>query len=314
MTTEPNHAAARAAAQEQARRWINTADMLILDTETTGLDSTAEIVQIAAIWLSDGSTAFDSLVRPTRPIPAAATAIHGITDAMVVDAPTFGELLPRLRTLLGSVPVLIYNAPFDERLMEQSLRACGIHSYEVPVFGADQYIDVMESYSAWCGEWSEYHGNYRWQRLPGGDHTALGDCRATREVILDMADLPEAHTITVQRPRSMRYRWETDRRTVESFAADLLWDVDYTQRRRVRQWRAALAYAQTQTPAWPGALGVDDPQNRGAEHHVIQIVRAILSNGRQTKAGILTDLRAAIDHLDTRRAELETQIRQEQRG
>ncbi|MFE7358530.1 hypothetical protein ACFU8Q_36885 [Streptomyces sp. NPDC057543] len=37
--------------------------------------------------------------------------------------------------------------------------------------------DVMISYSDWVGDWSEYHGNNRWQPLQGG-HRAAGDCRA----------------------------------------------------------------------------------------------------------------------------------------
>jgi DNA polymerase III subunit epsilon len=42
-------------------------------------------------------------------------------------------------------------------------------------------------YSQWVGERNEYHGDYKWQRLPGGDHSALGDCKATLEVIEAMA-------------------------------------------------------------------------------------------------------------------------------
>lgn len=30
--------------------------------------------------------------------------------------------------------------------------------------------------------------NYRWQRLPGGDHSALGDCWATLKVLQKMAE------------------------------------------------------------------------------------------------------------------------------
>jgi DNA polymerase III epsilon subunit-like protein len=56
-----NHTTARDEAQALARQEIATHNALILDTETTGLYTDAEIVQIAVIWLSDGSTAFASL-------------------------------------------------------------------------------------------------------------------------------------------------------------------------------------------------------------------------------------------------------------
>jgi DNA polymerase-3 subunit epsilon len=45
----------------------------------------------------------------------------------------------------------------------------------------------MQWYSQWVGEWNDYHQDYKWQRLPGGDHSALGDCKATLEVIRRMA-------------------------------------------------------------------------------------------------------------------------------
>ncbi|MGW7244638.1 hypothetical protein [Streptomyces sp. NPDC054804] len=41
-----------------------------------------------------------------------------------------------------------------------------------------RFEDAMEPYAAWVGEWSDYWGDYVWQRLPGGDNRALGDCIA----------------------------------------------------------------------------------------------------------------------------------------
>ena len=45
----------------------------------------------------------------------------------------------------------------------------------------------MLEYAKFVGEWNNYHGNYRWQKLEGGDHSAAGDCLATLEVIRTMA-------------------------------------------------------------------------------------------------------------------------------
>ena len=47
---------------------------------------------------------------------------------------------------------------------------------------------AMHPYSQWVGDWNDYHGSYRWQRLPGGDHTAIGDCHATYAVLQRMAE------------------------------------------------------------------------------------------------------------------------------
>jgi len=177
--------------QDLARVWaaklLAQPDLLILDTETSGLHGSAEICQIAIIDKS-GTVLLDTLVRPTRGIPRDASAIHHITDEKVKDAPTFAEVAPTLRELLSGATVAIYNADFDVRMMEQSAAAHGL-TYEVPIF-AGEYKDAMEMYAQWVGQWSSYHHNYRWQRLPGGDHSALGDAKACLKVLQMMAEPP----------------------------------------------------------------------------------------------------------------------------
>ncbi len=39
----------------------------------------------------------------------------------------------------------------------------------------------------YMGEWNYYHQSYKWPKLQGGDHTAVGDCQATLRVINEMA-------------------------------------------------------------------------------------------------------------------------------
>lgn len=61
-------------------------DCVVIDVETTGLCQAAQICEVAMID-TGGSTLLNTLVRPTCSIPAEATAIHGVTDEMVSDAP-----------------------------------------------------------------------------------------------------------------------------------------------------------------------------------------------------------------------------------
>jgi DNA polymerase III subunit epsilon len=56
---------------------------------------------------------FSSLVRPSCPIPAEATDVHGISDADVASAPRFAEIAPGLLELLESVVFVAHNAAFD---------------------------------------------------------------------------------------------------------------------------------------------------------------------------------------------------------
>ncbi|BCC80200.1 MULTISPECIES: 3'-5' exonuclease [Bacillus] len=60
----------------------NKSNFLVLDTQTTGLGETDEIVEIAVTDL-DGKTLLNTLVKPTVPISDDATMIHGITNKMV---------------------------------------------------------------------------------------------------------------------------------------------------------------------------------------------------------------------------------------
>lgn len=188
---EPDFAADHANASEWAKRMLTLDTWVILDTETTGLDGAAEICQIAIIDHT-GAVLLDTLVKPTLPILTAASRIHGITDDTVNDAPPWTDVREQVQQIVAGKTVLIYNAEYDTRLMRQSDRMA-IQGTVVPDFKtlAIESLCMMDRYSTWVGDWSDWHGNYRWQRLPGGDHSALGDCRATLKVLKTMAGINE---------------------------------------------------------------------------------------------------------------------------
>lgn len=62
-----------------------------------------------------------------------------------------------------------------------------------PLLDAQHWHCLMERYSEWDGEWSDYYGNYRWQPL-GGSHRALGDSLAALSCLNRMADSSDALT------------------------------------------------------------------------------------------------------------------------
>ena len=121
--------------------------------------------------------------------------MHGITDAQVQDAPTFGQIEAQLLAVLRGKRVVTYNADFDRaRIASEPYRLFG-WSVEggrraTAWIRPRRWCCAMEVYAAFCGDWSDYHGDYRWQPLPGGDHTALGDASATRELLQWMAVRP----------------------------------------------------------------------------------------------------------------------------
>lgn len=74
--------------------------ILVLDTETTGPDpETARIVELGAVYFRNGEQIGPPLnirINPGCPIPKEASAVHGITDADVANAPTFADVSHRL--------------------------------------------------------------------------------------------------------------------------------------------------------------------------------------------------------------------------
>jgi DNA polymerase-3 subunit epsilon len=157
---------------------------VILDTETTGLGENDVIVQLAIIDF-DGNVLIDSLVRPTKRkrMSSQAQSIHGISMKMLEDAPTFKELFPELKKILKKNTVVIYNAKYDVRLLIQTLQQ------DVITDKAKIHAEcAMIMYSQFIGEWASFKDEYKWQKLPGGDHSAIGDCRATLEIIKEMAN------------------------------------------------------------------------------------------------------------------------------
>jgi hypothetical protein len=106
-------------AAEYARQLI-AQEPVFLDTETTGLGKDSEIVEFSLID-KDGNLLFDSLVRPSRPIPMEVIRIHHINDQMVSSAPSWPAVWARMRHLLIGRKIGIYNAEFDLRMMQQSI-------------------------------------------------------------------------------------------------------------------------------------------------------------------------------------------------
>ncbi len=157
--------------------------IVFFDLETTGLNqATDRIVEMALVkLLPDGSR--DTWVRrinPGIPIPAETTAIHGISDADVADAPPFKQIAKELHAWLKGCDFGGYNAArFDlPVLVEEFLRA-GV----AVDFSASKMIDVQKlffkmeqrtlaaAYRFYCGKTME------------NAHSAEVDINATIEVL-----------------------------------------------------------------------------------------------------------------------------------
>jgi DNA polymerase-3 subunit epsilon len=103
--------------------------LAVVDLETTGVSVERDrILQIGIVRIEpDGNhLEFDRLVNPEMPIPPEATAVHGITDGMVADAPTFKILEPEVSQFLVGCDFAGYNVRrFDRKLLEAEYARVG---------------------------------------------------------------------------------------------------------------------------------------------------------------------------------------------
>lgn len=134
-------------------------DWLVVDTETTGLEDTAEIIQIGIVD-TDGRVLLHQLIKPRGSINPDAVAVHGLDDAAVADAPTWVDVYPDIAALLNGRHLLAYNADFDRRMITQTCQQYGV---DVPAWAG--WECVMKLIAAYIGEWSDYWGGFRWHKL-----------------------------------------------------------------------------------------------------------------------------------------------------
>lgn len=161
-----------------------TADSwVILDTETTGFGGIDEVIEISVID-GAGQILVDRVrFKPRCDIAPGAQEVHGITLDDLEEAQDFADFAEILASILYKKRIVIYNSQFDLRMLTQT---AVIHSCLTKLI-FDDVTCAMIQYSEFIGEMKRGGGGYRWQKLPGGDHTSLGDCRAVLELVKQMA-------------------------------------------------------------------------------------------------------------------------------
>lgn len=161
-------------------------DAVVLDTETTGLDSrTAWIVEIALLPLTGGrlddSGSARHLVRPPTSIPPEATRIHGIDDAAVAGAPMFAEVWPALASRLAGKVVVGHSIGYDLALLKRECERAGL------AWQAPRALDVRLLAEAAAPELPDYalESLAAWlDAEPGARHSALGDALTAGRIFL----------------------------------------------------------------------------------------------------------------------------------
>lgn len=192
-----------------AQQWLND-DPLFLDTETTGLDDKAEVVEISIID-SNGEILLNTLIKPTKTIPEEAIAIHDITNEMVENAPIWPQVHTQFCQIIQDRTLLIYNTDYDRRILTQTAYAWRKNIDNKPYLPTSLFTArcVMKLYAAFYGQWDDYRDSWKWQKLTvaanqmgvivkGQAHRALSDCKMTLGVLQAMTSILPAKTKTLR--------------------------------------------------------------------------------------------------------------------
>ena len=162
--------------------------LVFFDLETTGINITKDrIVEISYLKvMPDGQKVSKTRrINPQMPIPAQATAVHGITDDDVKDCPTFQEVARSLAEQIDGCDLAGFNSNrFDIPLLAEEFLRVGV---DIDL-KKQKFIDVqtifhkMEprnltaAYKYYCG------------KVLSDAHQAASDTQATYEVLMAQLD------------------------------------------------------------------------------------------------------------------------------
>lgn len=163
-------------------------DAIVVDTETTGLDTTkARLIEFGAVSIERGIVASDGFalrINPGEPIPKASTDVHGIDDAAVAAAPSFAQAWPQISSLMGERLLIGHTIGFDLSVLARECGRAGL------VFRIPSALDTrllaqianphlpgysLETLSSWLAV------------APGDRHSALGDAITTARIFRALA-------------------------------------------------------------------------------------------------------------------------------
>ena len=171
-------------------RPVDQIPLAFLDFETTGLSAASgdRVCEVAVLRVEPGRSRprkLSELVHPGMDMPPLAQSIHGISDAMLADAPPFEDVLPRLAGLLDGAAVLAHNAAFDVGFLQSECHRAGV---PVPEHGPVICTLHLARNLFGLNKCSLAALAQRFEIRQPNAHRALADCRTTRDVFAHMVD------------------------------------------------------------------------------------------------------------------------------
>jgi len=160
-----------------------TKPIIYFDLETTGIDTeTSRIVEIACIKiLTDGTRESKTTrINPEIIIPLEASSVHGITNEMVKDCPTFKQVGTSLREWFKDCDLGGYNSnSYDVPLLSAELVRAGLEAID----WNPNLLDALTLYrKLFPNTLSDVYKRLTGKELEGA-HGAMADIEASIEIV-----------------------------------------------------------------------------------------------------------------------------------
>jgi DNA polymerase III subunit epsilon len=170
---------------------------VVLDLETTGLSPASDrITEVGAVKVRGGEVLGElrTFVHPGCSIPPAITAVTGITDAMVRDAPSIAAVLPTVLRFLGDAVLVAHNAGFDVGFLRAAAAATGRPPFEPVVVDTARLARRLLRDEVRDCRLATVAQHLRARTRP--EHRALADARATVDVLHGLIERAGAYGAT----------------------------------------------------------------------------------------------------------------------
>lgn len=154
--------------------------MIAVDCETTGVNTEKDEVLQISIVDEDGKTLINTYCAPEIVRNwAEAERVNGISWADVQGHAPFRKYAALIQRIFDAADeIVLYNAGFDLKFISR----IGV------LYDGAKVVDMMIKFAEVYGEWNDYYGGYRWQKLIAcadyygvtfNPHNSLDDARAT---------------------------------------------------------------------------------------------------------------------------------------
>jgi DNA polymerase-3 subunit epsilon len=161
-----------------------TKPLAFIDLETTGVNlGTDRIIEIAIVKvLPDGSKSIKrKIINPEMPIPKSSSDIHGFTDEMVKDAPTFRQVAHELKQVLDACDLAGYNSNrFDIPLLVEEFLRAGV---DFDLKGR-RLVDVQKIFHLMEQRTLSAAYKFYCNKILESAHSAEADAHATHEILI----------------------------------------------------------------------------------------------------------------------------------